>query len=289
MKGARIVIVSGLSGSGKTVALRAIEDCGYSCVDNLPPVLIGPFVETLHGKGGRDKIAIGVDVRERDFLHEAEGAIAPLRAKYDLQVIFLESSLDALLNRFKETRRPHPLSGAASGLEEAISMEKGYLKGLRGLSDRIIDTSSLTPHQLRHYIMGMCGHGEPGKDMHLTLMSFGFKNGAPVSADMVLDVRFLPNPHFIPELRGLTGLDADVSGFVMQKSVTGEFLERLTSFLDFLIPHYRSEGRAYLTVAIGCTGGRHRSVAIVDALGRKLSQDTVGIKIVHRDLPQSDK
>ena len=289
MKGARIVIVSGLSGSGKTVALRAIEDCGYSCVDNLPPVLIAPFVETLHAKGGREKIAIGVDVRERDFLHEAEEAIAPLRAKYEVQVIFLESSLDALVNRFKETRRPHPLASAVSGLEDAISMEKGYLKGLRELSDKIIDTSSFTPHQLRHHIMAMFGSEEPGKDMHLTLMSFGFKNGVPVSADMVLDVRFLPNPHFIPTLRGLTGLDAEVSGFVLDKGVTGEFLARLSSFLDFLIPHYRSEGRAYLTVAIGCTGGRHRSVTIVEELARRLSQDTVGIKTVHRDLTQSDK
>lgn len=280
-----VLIVTGLSGSGKTIALRALEDSGFSCVDNLPPQLIDSYASTVTQSGKRGQVAVGIDIREKDFLPVMDNMLPLLRGKCDLKVLFLEAEIDVLLRRFKETRRPHPLvQGEASGLEEAITLEKGLMNSMREGADRIVDTSSFTPHQLRQYISSVYGEGTPGSDMRVTVMSFGFKYGLPQGIDMLLDVRFLPNPHFIPELRGLTGKDAPVRDFVLDKEVTREFIKRISDLLGFLVPHYRREGKAYLTIGIGCTGGRHRSTAIVERLAEMLRNDKTDVNVLHRDL-----
>ena len=280
-----VLIVTGLSGSGKTIALRALEDSGFSCVDNLPPQLMDSYASTVTQSGKRGQVAVGIDIREKDLLHVMDNVLPLLRDKYDLKVLFLEAEIDVLLRRFKETRRPHPLvQGEVSGLEEAITLEKSLMSSMREGADRIVDTSSFTPHQLRKYIASVYGEGTPGGDMRVTLMSFGFKYGLPQGIDMLLDVRFLPNPHFIPELRGLTGKDAPVRDFVLDKEVTREFIKRISDLLDFLVPHYRKEGKAYLTIGIGCTGGRHRSTAIVERLAQMLRNDKTDVNVLHRDL-----
>ncbi len=280
-----VLIVTGLSGSGKTIALRALEDSGFSCVDNLPPQLMDSYASTVTQSGKRGQVAVGIDIREKDLLHVMDNVLPLLRDKYDLKVLFLEAEIDVLLRRFKETRRPHPLvQGEVSGLEEAITLEKSLMSSMREGADRIVDTSSFTPHQLRQYISSVYGEGTPGGDMRVTLMSFGFKYGLPQGIDMLLDVRFLPNPHFIPELRGLTGKDAPVRDFVLDKEVTREFIKRISDLLDFLVPHYRKEGKAYLTIGIGCTGGRHRSTAIVERLAQMLRNDKTDVNVLHRDL-----
>ncbi|HEB02073.1 MAG TPA: RNase adapter RapZ [Nitrospirae bacterium] len=280
-----VLIVTGLSGSGKTIALRALEDSGFSCVDNLPPQLMDSYASTVTQSGKRGQVAVGIDIREKDFLHVMDNVLPLLRDKYDLKVLFLEAEIDVLLRRFKETRRPHPLvQGEVSGLEEAITLEKSLMSSMREGADRIVDTSSFTPHQLRQYISSVYGEGTPGGDMRVTVMSFGFKYGLPQGIDMLLDVRFLPNPHFIPELRGLTGKDAPVRDFVLDKEVTREFIKRISDLLGFLVPHYRREGKAYLNIGIGCTGGRHRSTAIVERLAEMLRNDKTDVNVLHRDL-----
>ena len=280
-----VLIVTGLSGSGKTIALRALEDSGFSCVDNLPPQLMDSYASTVTQSGKRGQVAVGIDIREKDFLPVMDNVLPLLRGKCDLKVLFLEAEIDVLLRRFKETRRPHPLvQGEVSGLEEAITLEKGLMSSMREGADRIVDTSSFTPHQLRQYISSVYGEGTPGSDMRVTVMSFGFKYGLPQGIDMLLDVRFLPNPHFIPELRGLTGKDAPVRDFVLDKEVTREFIKRISDLLGFLVPHYRREGKAYLNIGIGCTGGRHRSTAIVERLAEMLRNDKTDVNVLHRDL-----
>ncbi len=280
-----VLIVTGLSGSGKTIALRALEDSGFSCVDNLPPQLIDSYASTITQSGQRVRVAVGIDIREKDFLYVLDNVLPLLGEKYELNILFLEAEMDILLRRFKETRRPHPLAqGDVSGLEEAISLEKGLLNTLREGADRIVDTSPFTPHQLREYISSVFGEGVVGGGMRVTLMSFGFKNGLPQGMDMLFDVRFLPNPHFIPELRGLTGRDMPVSKFVLGKDVTQEFLKRVKELLGFLVPHFKKEGKAYLTIGIGCTGGRHRSTAIVERLAGMLRDEVPDVNVLHRDL-----
>ena len=280
-----VLIVTGLSGSGKTIALRALEDSGFSCVDNLPPQLIDSYASTITQSGQRARVAVGIDIREKDFLYVLDSVLPMLTEKYELNILFLEAELDILLRRFKETRRPHPLvQGEVSGLEEAIAQEKGLLNTLREGANRIVDTSPFTPHQLREYISSVYGEGILGGGMRVTLMSFGFKYGLPQGMDMLFDVRFLPNPHFIPELRGLTGKDMPVSKFVLDKDVTQEFLQRIKELLGFLVPHYKKEGKAYLTIGVGCTGGRHRSTAIVERLADMLRDEIPDVNVLHRDL-----
>jgi UPF0042 nucleotide-binding protein len=280
-----VLIVSGLSGSGKTIALRALEDSGFTCSDNLPPQLIGPYVATVTGSGSRTRVAIGVDIREKDFLGDLDSSLPELRESYDLKILFLEAELDVLLRRFKETRRPHPLvRGEVGSLEEAIAMEKGLMQSLREDADRVVDTSPFTPHQLREFISQVFGVGSPGEGLRVTVMSFGFKYGLPQGIDMLFDVRFLPNPHFVPELRGLTGKDSQVSSYVLENDVTREFLTRLRDLLGYLIPNFRKEGKAYLTIGVGCTGGRHRSAAIVERFADMLREDVPDVRVLHRDL-----
>jgi UPF0042 nucleotide-binding protein len=284
MKKPAVVIITGLSGSGKTVAIRAMEDSGYSCVDNLPPQLIDSYASTLAGQAPGSGIAVGIDVRSKEFFRELDAALPALRERYDLQILFLEADIDTLVRRFKETRRPHPLMGSdVKDIGDAIAKEKGLLLPLREQADRIVETSPLTPHQLRRLIIS--AYGGAGSDtMGITVMSFGFKNGIPQTADLVFDVRFLPNPHFVPELKELTGLDKPVCDYVMGKPETDDFIEHLQVMLDFLIPKYRREGKAYLTIGIGCTGGRHRSIAVAEEVVRRLRKESLDVNVVHRDI-----
>jgi UPF0042 nucleotide-binding protein len=280
-----IVIVTGLSGSGKTVALRAMEDSGFTCVDNLPPELIDAFVSNVSGERDAGSVAVGIDIRKKDFLDDLDAALPPLREKYDVTILFLDAERDVLVRRFKETRRPHPLmSPDVKEIQEAIQMEKGMLLTLREKADTVLDTSSLTPHQLRQQMMSRYGEGGEGDALRMTLMSFGFKYGVPNNVDMLLDVRFLPNPHFVPELKDLSGLDAPVREFVLEKAEAARFLEKVRDFLDFLIPLFRKEGKAYLTIGIGCTGGRHRSAAIVEEVASILRKDALRVTVIHRDI-----
>jgi UPF0042 nucleotide-binding protein len=280
-----ILIITGLSGSGKTIALRALEDIGYYCVDNLPSQLIDNFVSTITEKGTIHNIAISMDVREKESLPTAVSDLQPLRTKYDISIIFFEADKDTLLRRFKETRRPHPLmSKSVQDLDEAISIEKGLILPLRDAADRIIDTSGFTPHQLRQYMISNYGVEKDTGLMNVTIMSFGFKFGVPQNADLVFDVRFLPNPHFVPELKELDGRNSSVKDFVLEKEQTEKFIEKLKGMMDFLIPLYVKEGKTYLTIGIGCTGGRHRSIVIAEEIASLINLDTLNISVIHRDM-----
>jgi UPF0042 nucleotide-binding protein len=282
----RFVILTGLSGSGKTHAVRALEDLGYFCVDNLPTQLI-PTLAELAGRDdtGLEKIALVVDVRERNFLRQFPRIFEKLKAAPGVKptLIFLEASHAALVRRFSETRRPHPLAPDRS-VAEGIREEREKLSAIRAMADMIVDTSELTVHELRDIFMKMSRDGRSRAEMVVTLLSFGFKHGLPEDADLVFDVRFLPNPHFVDRLRRLTGRDRAVVRFMHKHDETNEFIDRLTSFLEFSLPQYVKEGKAYLTVAIGCTGGRHRSVMIAEALKRSLAKvPGVRLRVKHRD------
>lgn len=276
-----IVIITGLSGSGKTIALRALEDSGFFCVDNLPVALIESFVSIIFRDTDIQKIGIGIDIREKGFLSEIIGVLKNLRNQYHTEILFLEAEEDVLLRRFKETRRPHPLGG---NIEKAIQIEKERLSLLSENADRIIDTSSFTPHQLRQFVTSLYKIQKIRKAMTVVLISFGFKFGAPQNADLLFDVRFLPNPNFVPELKKLKGTDKRVSDFVCKKPEAKLFMAKVKDLMDFLIPLYIKEGKSYLTVGIGCTGGNHRSPAIVEKLKNYLKKHPIDLHIVHRDV-----
>jgi RNase adapter protein RapZ len=282
----RFMVVTGLSGSGKTHAIHALEDLGYFCVDNLPTQLIPTFAELCtRGEAHLERVAIVVDVRERGFLSQFPPVFRKLRSVpgVEAKLIFLEANRSALVRRFSETRRPHPLAPDRS-VSEGIDEERKKMLAIRGMADVIVDTSNLTVHELRDVFGRMTRDESTRADMVVNLLSFGFKHGAPTEADLVFDVRFLPNPHFVDRLRHLTGRDAKVVRFMKQHKVTQDFINRLTEFLKFVLPHYVTEGKSYLTVAIGCTGGQHRSVMLAEALKRTL-EDTPGVRlrVKHRD------
>lgn len=280
-RGPRILIVSGLSGSGKTVALRAVEDAGFYCVDNIPVSLISSLIGKILRQSGSRHIAIGIDIREKEFLGDLNAAVALLRKKFPLQILYLEAEPEVLVRRFKETRRPHPLGGS---LEEAIMAEKKVLTGLKTNADRVIDTSSLSPHELRKLIMSLYAPKAGHKDLAVSIISFGFKYGIPQNIDLLFDLRFLPNPHFIPELRELTGRDKKVSDFVFSQPVTKQFMKKVKDLLSFLIPHYIREGKSYISIAFGCTGGKHRSPAIAEEISRFMAKENLEPHIIHRDI-----
>lgn len=282
-----VVIVSGLSGAGKTVALRALEDTGFFCIDNLPVTLIESFLSTIKSRVNYQNVGIGVDIREKTFLGEAYRIICSLKERYSIEILFLEAEKEVMIRRFKETRRPHPMitSKVAADIEEAIDKEKSQLSVLRESADKIVDTSNYTPHQLRQLIISSYGHTDSNKGLNITLISFGYKFGTPQSADLLFDVRFLPNPFFVTELRQLNGLDKKVAGYVLSSPDTWELLTRLNNLLDFLIPRYVKEGRSYLIAGVGCTGGKHRSPAIVQELARTIKEHhEIEVTIVHRDI-----
>jgi UPF0042 nucleotide-binding protein len=282
----RFVILTGLSGSGKTQAIRALEDLGYFCIDNLPTQLIPTMAElATRADTALQKVAIVVDVREKEFLKLFPKVFRKLRAtpKVNPMLIFLEASHTALVRRFSETRRPHPLARDRS-VSEGITEERGKLNQIRAMADLILDTSNLTVHELRDSFMQMSRDDRHRADMVVNLVSFGYKNGVPVDADLVFDVRCLPNPHFVDSLRKLTGRDAAVVRYMRKHQETHDFIDRLTSFLKFALPQYVQEGKSYLTVAIGCTGGQHRSVMMAEALKKSLSGvKGARLRVKHRD------
>jgi len=282
----RFLVVTGLSGSGKTHAIHALEDLGYFCVDNLPTQLIPTFAELCtRGEAGLERVAIVVDVREREFLRQFPPMYRKLRALpgVDARLIFLEANRSALVRRFSETRRPHPLAPDRS-VAEGIDEEREKTLAIRAMADVLLDTSNLTVHELRDTFVGMMRDEDARADMVVNLLSFGFKHGSPAEADLVFDVRCLPNPHFVDGLRQLTGRDPKVVRFMKKHAVTQKFIDRLTDFLRFALPHYVNEGKSYLTVAVGCTGGQHRSVMVAEALKRAL-EGTAGVRlrVKHRD------
>ncbi len=276
------IILTGLSGSGKTVALNAFEDSGFFCVDNLPSQLITTFVNLCTKTPSVSKVAIGVDIRDKKFLTDFPGIIGSLRKKYNIKIIFLESTDQVLMRRFKETRRPHPLG--YKDLKKAILREIKMLEPIRQKADSIIDTSLLTPHQLRNLMIESYLEKGP-KEMTIGLTSFGYKYGIPSEADLLFDVRFLPNPYFVKGLKELTGLSPKVKKFILSKDDTKEFLDKLYPLLDHIIPLYKKEGKSYLTIGIGCTGGQHRSPAIVQEIEKRLKKLKLKTTISHRDLP----
>jgi len=282
------IVLTGMSGSGKSQAIRALEDLGYFCVDNLPITLI-PTLATLALRGGEiDKVAIVVDVREKTLLTSFPKIFKRLRKMPRLHplLIFLEASHDTLVRRFSETRRPHPLAHDRS-VSEGIRDERRRMEPIRKLADEIIDTSDMTVHELRQFFMTL-SRGRGHAKLVVTLLSFGYKHGLPVDADLAFDVRCLPNPHFVPTLRRRTGRDRGVINFMEREPSTREFMDRLEDYVRYVVPHYVAEGKAYLTIAIGCTGGRHRSVMIAERLRRAIADiPGVTVRVRHRDLRRS--
>jgi len=283
---ARIVVVTGLSGSGKSTVTKVFEDIGYFCVDNLPPVLLPKIVDLVsEARDDAVRIALVADVRGREFLHDFARVIEELRrGQHDVHVLFLDAADDVLLLRFSETRRKHPLA-AKGGAKEAIRREREMLSPLREMADTVLNSSQYTVHQLRDAIVRRFRASEVS-GLQVGIISFGYKYGIPLEADMVVDVRFLPNPNFIPDLKHLTGLNPKVRDYVMKYRSTKAFFGKLTSFLLFLLPLYTKEGKSYFTLGVGCTGGRHRSVVVAEAVKRSLPKPVDPV-VVHRDISRS--
>jgi RNase adapter protein RapZ len=285
--GQPFIVLTGLSGSGKSQAIRALEDLGYFCVDNLPTTLI-PTLAKLSLRGDIGKVAIVVDVREGNFLSSFPKIFKRLGAMRGLNalLIFLEASNAALVRRFSETRRPHPLAPDRSA-SEGIREERTRMTPIRKMADEIVDTSDMTVHELRHFFMGL-SRDRSRASLVVTILSFGYKHGVPVDADLMFDVRCLPNPHFVPALRRRTGRDRAVATFMERDPSTRQFIEQLEHYLRYVIPHYVAEGKSYLTVAVGCTGGRHRSVMIAERLRRALGQiGGTRVRVRHRDINEA--
>jgi len=279
----QLVILTGLSGSGKSTVLKTFEDLGFYCVDNLPVELIPTFSELHMQAGGEiERAALLVDAREGEQLAKLPALLRHLRAENPATLVFIEASEEALLRRFSETRRPHPL-GHDRPVREGLRRERVLMEPIRKLADVVIDTTKFNVHELRQFITHRF-HKTGRRPMMVAVVSFGYKYGVPPDADLVLDVRFLPNPHFIPRLRKFSGRDARVARYVRSFPQTGEFLRRIEGLLTYLIPHYIGEGKSYLTIAFGCTGGRHRSVMMAEAVHKALHRRGYASKVVHRDL-----
>lgn len=287
--GHSFVVVTGLSGSGKSQAIRALEDLGYFCVDNIPTALI-PTLAQLAARGAFEKAAIVVDVREQRFLATFPAVYRRLKVMRGLapSLIFLDATNDALVRRFSETRRPHPM-GRGKSVIEGIREERASTAAIRDMADAIVDTSDMTVHELRQFFMGL-SRDRARAPLVVNILSFGFKHGVPVDADLMFDARCLPNPHFVPTLRKRTGRDRAVVTFILKEPGTREFIDRLTDYVRFALPYYVQEGKAYLTVAVGCTGGRHRSVMIAEHLRDALaSVQGARVRVKHRDIRRSAK
>ena len=282
-QGRQLVILTGLSGSGKSTVLKAFEDMGYYCVDNLPVELIPIFAE-LHSAGGGDlrRAALLVDAREGQQLEKLPGLLKHLRRDHPIILVYIEAHEDALLRRYSETRRPHPL-GKDFSVRESLHHEQVLMEPIRKLADVVIDTSQFNVHELRNFVNERF-KTESKRPLLVSLVSFGYKFGVPTDADLMFDVRFLPNPHFVPKLRRYTGKDAKVRRYIQSFPQTGEFLRRMQSLLTYLIPHYIEEGKSYLTIAFGCTGGRHRSVMMSEWMKHALEKKGFATRVMHRDI-----
>jgi UPF0042 nucleotide-binding protein len=286
MKKFKIFIITGTSGSGKSIAIAAFEDAGFYCVDNMPVELLPKFLE-LPIKSDSDikSLAFVMDLREKNFLSSYHVVFEELKEKgYQLEIIFLDAEENVLLKRYSQTRRHHPLSQGKQPLLEGIREEKKLLDPLKSLASHIIDTSDYTIHDLKSVVFNIAQHSIESIQMQIHILSFGFKHGIPHNVDIIMDVRFLKNPYFVPELKNLNGKDHQVRDYVLKEAVTQTFIKKFWGLMDFLIPHYRNEGKSYLTIAIGCTGGMHRSVVIADALYFHIGKTVKTIHITHRDI-----
>lgn len=279
-----LVIITGMSGAGKTVAVQSFEDLDYYCIDNMPPTLLPTFWELMKETGKITKIALVIDLRTREFFNELESIIATMDNTQFIttRVFFLEASDEALVNRYKETRRNHPLAGNNGRLIDGIRQEREILNDIRSRAQVIIDTSDLTPRQLREKLTGMLETDDVTL-FHVEVVSFGFKYGAPIDADVMIDVRFLPNPHYIDHLRPQTGMDAPVYDYVMKQPETQIFYQKFMDLINYCLPGYKKEGKSSVTIGIGCTGGKHRSVALAERVGKQLANDDYVVNITHRD------
>jgi RNase adapter protein RapZ len=282
---AKLVIITGMSGAGKTIAVQSLEDLGFFCVDNLPPILIPKFAELIEQSDGRiGKVALVIDLRGREFFDALQESLKYLQDHYTYmyEILFLDATDSILVQRYKESRRRHPLAPQGSPLE-GIQMERKLLEELKGLATQVIDTSSLKPSALKENIASRFTNLDKNR-ISINILSFGFKYGIPIDADLIYDVRFLPNPHYVDTLRPKTGQDSDVYDYVMKWAETQEFLGKLLDMMQFLIPQYIKEGKSQLVVGIGCTGGKHRSVAVAEYLGKMLGNgETEIVRISHRD------
>jgi len=286
----RIVLLTGMSGGGKSTAIRALEDAGWFCIDNLPVLLVPKLLElVVHGASDEvHRLALVIDAREGRFLDQTPQAVDEVRrAGHRLEVVFLDSADETLTRRFSETRRRHPLSPEGT-VSDGIALERKLLTALRAIADVVIDTTRMNVHELRDVITARFGAAGDADALNVTLVSFGYRNGIPANSDLVLDVRFLPNPYFVEGLKPHPGTDPRVSEWVLGRPQTQEFLERLESLLAFLLPQYKAEGKSYLTVSIGCTGGRHRSVALAEELSKRLTDNhRARVKVTHRDVAKA--
>jgi len=280
-----LVIVTGISGAGKASALKAFEDLGYHAVDNLPLELLPDYASLVEKSAEIQSAVIVVDVREGQILDRLPEILKQVKTLLRTRVVFLDAQDAVLVRRYSETRRPHPL-GRQETVSRSIVEERQLLDPIRNVADTLIDTSNYNVHELRSNIQDRFGHDEETKRLLVSCLSFGFKNGVPLDADMVFDVRFLPNPHFVPEFRKLTGLDPKVAAYVRKFPQTTEFLRRVTDLLLYLLPHYIDEGKSYLTIAFGCTGGQHRSVMMVEEITAKLKRAGYQVNALHRDTPR---
>jgi UPF0042 nucleotide-binding protein len=284
MNRTRLLVVTGLSGSGRSATLKAFEDMGFYCVDNLPLILLSAFVEFAQRSEEAFQSAIGIDIREKGFPELFPALYGELKSQgCAIELLFLDASDQTIVRRFSETRRPHPLARGTTPLLDGIRSERAALAEVKKLADRIIDTSDYTVHDLRQTIERHYAAGDAGRPMVITLLTFGYKFGVPYDLDLLFDLRFLPNPHFVPELRPYTGEDPGVREYIMAKPDSVEFLARLQGFIEYLLPRYRSEGKSYLTIGFGCTGGRHRSVAVSLMIAERLRQSGYDVIIKHRD------
>jgi len=274
-----------MSGSGKASVLKAFEDLGYYCVDNLPVGLIPRFAELVGQSAEISRTALVVDVREGAQLESLPASMKSVKRILPTRMIFLEADESVLLRRYSETRRPHPL-GTDTPVKASLKTERAHLKPIRAIADFVIDTSRFNVHELRHYITERFQKQKTDRNLLVSCVSFGFRHGVPDDADLVFDVRFLPNPHFVPEFRPLTGRDAKVAKYIRSFPQTKEFIKRISELLVFLLPHYIHEGKSYLTISFGCTGGQHRSVMIAEEVAKLLRKSDYSVKVVHRDSPK---
>ena len=280
----KFIIVTGLSGSGKSEAMRSLEDMGFYCVDNLPPALIPKFAELCYQSNSTiDKVALGIDVRGRKFFKALHESLNVLRKdKYPFEILYLDCSDDILLKRYKMTRRNHPLA-INRQIPEGIKIERTILEPLKEISDCIIDTSNMKPKDLKEEISKIYANGEVNNNLTISVVSFGFKHGIPSDSDLVFDVRFLPNPYYVEELRNKTGDDQEVRDYVMDSEISHQFYDKLLDMINFLVPQYIKEGKHHLVISIGCTGGRHRSVTICNLISDELMKQDYRVVKKHRD------